>query len=156
MGHNGTYKRDEKRALVILFSTSICWLIYSCSCIPASSQIRGKFKLEKIVSPNNTISYMDSLYFLTIDLEDKDGNSIKYDEVSVNGEISSRRYWASAEGSDDCVSTSMKRVNVTYKNGETRRFVRDSNDPYNLRLEVSESLNENTQDTVTYHYLIVN
>lgn len=141
-----------KNSTLILIISFI--LLESCSCIPTSTEVNGRYQLEAVLDQQGTKqNYQDSLVYVSFDLEMISNVNKTVENYSSNGQ---RYIWTMTENPDQCESTPRKRIFVTYNDGSKRRIIRDASDPMKVRLEMSEVyLGDEVPEFPVYYYVVV-
>ena len=141
-----------KNSTLILIISFV--LLESCSCIPTSTEVNGKYQLEAVLDQQGTKqNYQDSLIYVSFDLEMISDVNKTVENYSSNGQ---KYIWTMTENPDQCENTARKRIFVTYNDGSKRRIIRDASDPMKVRLEMSEVYQgDEVPEFPVYYYVVV-
>ena len=141
-----------KNSTLILIISFV--LLESCSCIPTSTEVNGKYQLEAVLDQQGTKQhYQDSLIYVSFDLEMISDVNKTVENYSSNGQ---KYIWTMTENPDQCENTARKRIFVTYNDGSKRRIIRDASDPMKVRLEMSEVYQgDEVPEFPVYYYVVV-
>lgn len=88
----------RERFLII----SICLVLYSCSCIPTSTELTGTYTLDYVQYEGEKVNYADSLYSLTIGLIELNQIMVNSESSIINGDTLSIAEWAEVQNPDEC------------------------------------------------------